>query len=160
MRIIEIGIAKMAIAKTPIIITTKSLGSCVAIILYDSVAKVGAMAHIMLPNSKYIKNKDKSGKFVDTAIPAMINQMIIRGAVRKKIVAKLVGGAKMFKSVNNDSPLDLGRKIIDAAKKMLRKNGIRIVAQDIGKDYGRTVEFDTSDGSVMVKMLKKGSIFL
>jgi len=79
----------------------------------------------------------------------MIDNMVSMGAVRSRIVAKIVGGAKMFTSVG--TPLDVGPKIVDAVKDALRKDGIRTVAQDVGKDYGRTVEFNTNDGSIRIK---------
>lgn len=160
MNIIEIGIAQMAIVKTPAIIITRSLGSCIAIILYDPTIQIGAMAHVMLPNSKNIKNNDSAGKFADTAVPVMINKMILRGSTKKNIIAKLVGGAKMFHSVNNGSPIDLGSKIITAAKDVLRENKIIILTQDIGKDYGRNVEFNTVDGSVLVKTIRTKTIII
>jgi len=160
MNTIEIGVAKIAVAKAPSIIITRALGSCVSIILYDPVTRIGGMAHVMLPNNRKIKNKITPGKYADTAVPTMLNEMIRIGARKKKIVAKLVGGAKMFKSVNNDSPIDIGSKIIDAAKSILKKHVITLLTQDIGKDYGRSVKFNTENGSVIVKALKKKSILI
>ncbi len=147
---IEIDIAKMAVAKSPAVLVAKSLGSCVAIALYDPTVRVGAMVHIMLPDSTHKKRKSNSpGKFADTAVPVMIDKMVSMGAIRSRIVAKIAGGAKMFTSVG--TPMDIGSRIVDAVKDALRKDGIRTVAQDVGKDYGRTVEFNTNDGSIRIK---------
>ena len=157
MTMIEIGIAKMAVAKNPNVLVAKSLGSCVAITLYDPVSRAGAMAHVMLPDSRLTKKENNNpGKFADTAVPAMLNEMIKTGAVRSRVAAKIVGGAKMFHSIGNHSPMNVGSRIVDAAKNALREDGIKIVAKDVGKDYGRTAEFDTKDGSIRIKSVGRG----
>lgn len=158
MTVIEIGIAKMAVAKNPDVLVAKSLGSCVAITLYGQVSRVGAMAHVMLPDSTFAKReKNNPGKFADTAVPAMLSEMIKAGAVRSRVAAKIVGGAKMFSSVGNHSPMNVGSRIVAAVRVALRENNIEIVAQDVGKDYGRTAEFDTKDGSVRITSFGKGT---
>ena len=121
---------------------------CIGLLKLNPAVRVGAMVHVMLPDSTHTKRKSNSpGKFADTAVPAMIDGMVSMGAVRSRIVAKIAGGAKMFTSVGTP----VGSRIVDAVKVALRKDGIRTVAQDVGKDYGRTVEFNTKDGSIRIK---------
>ena len=157
MNTIEIGIAKMTVAKSPDILVARSLGSCVGIALYDPVAKIGAMAHVMLPDSTLTKRKNYNpAKFADTAVPAMIDKMIKTGTVRNRTVAKIVGGAKMFTSVGNNSSMNIGSRTVDAAKNALKKNDIKLVAEDVKKNYGRTVEFNLEKGIIKIKSLGKG----
>ena len=58
-----------AVAAAPAKIRTL-LGSCVGVVLYDRVAKLGGLAHIVLPSSRGVI--DHPGKYADTAIPGMI----------------------------------------------------------------------------------------
>ena len=71
-KIIKVGMADLKVAKAPDILTTLGLGSCVGIALYDNVAKIGGLAHIMLPDSTQIKNNSNVAKFADTAIEQLI----------------------------------------------------------------------------------------
>ena len=129
-----------------ILVTT--VGSCVAIGLVDPVAGVGGLAHIMLPESN--GKSDNVGKYADTAIPAMLKEMEKKKAKRERIVAKIAGGARMFSF--NSSKIDyVGDRNIEAVRKILKKYGIKIVGEDIGRNHGRTIEFYTSDGKMIVK---------
>ena len=153
MDMIEIGIAEMAVTNSSTVLVTKSLGSCVGIILYDPDSKIGGLVHVMHPDSALVKSKgaNNSAKFADTAVKAMLKKMIDNGAKKDEIVAKLAGGAKMFSSVSNNGVMNIGFRIVDAARTALEKEGIRIVAEDVGKDYGRAIEFDTRSGRVKIK---------
>lgn len=151
MNVTEIGIAEMAVASNPAVLVTRYLGSCVGIALYDPISKIGGLAHVMQPDSTLTKKADKPAKFADLAVKAMLKKMINKGAKKYSIVAKIVGGANMFSSVSDDSVMNIGSSIVNASKTALEKEGIKIVAQDVGKDYSRTVEFDTKDGSVRIK---------
>lgn len=157
---IEIGIAEIAVTAKEDTIVAKSLGSCVGLALYDPIARVGAMAHIMLPDSTNIERKkimiNNPAKFADTAVNAMVKKMILRGAVKDRIVAKMVGGAKMFStSTSNNSVMNVGSRIVDSTRNALRNEGIPLVAKDVGKDYGRTAIFDTRDGRIKINVLGK-----
>ena len=65
------------------------LGSCAGVILYDRVAKVGGVAHIILPDSR--GKADHPGRFADTAIPALLADMqnVVGRAARSRWVAKV-----------------------------------------------------------------------
>ena len=92
--LINVGIADHGVARTPYILRT-ILGSCVGICLFDPGTKVGGLSHIMLPTSKKIPTNLK--KYADTAIPLMLDEMMRIGAERENIIAKITGGATMFK---------------------------------------------------------------
>ena len=91
-KVIKVGMADLSTAKEPDILTTLGLGSCVGIALYDPSTKVGGLAHIMLPDSKQIKNNENKAKFADTAIEVLVQAMIKKGARKNRIVAKIAGG--------------------------------------------------------------------
>ena len=155
---IEIGIAEMAVTKNPAILITRSLGSCVGIALYDPINKIGGLVHVMNPDSNIVKNKrgrKNHAKFADLAVKAVVEKMLKIGAKKECIVAKLAGGAKMFAAVCDNSIMNIGSRIVWAIKAELKAEGIDIVAEDVGRNYGRMIEFDTCNGSVKINSMGK-----
>lgn len=84
MKVIKVGMADLKTAKTPNILTTLGLGSCVGITLFDKYIKVAGLAHIMLPSSKEIKKNSNKAKFADTGIELLLEKMVVIGASKKK----------------------------------------------------------------------------
>ncbi len=152
---IIVGMADCAVAKNPAKITTLGLGSCVGIALYDKSTCVGGIVHIMLPSTEQSRSKDNVAKFADTGIPFLLERMIEEGAYRHRTIAKIAGGASMF-SFNGSNKLNIGERNIDATKKMLTELKIPIIAEDTGKNYGRTIVLDTESGEFTVKSALKG----
>ena len=94
--IIRVGMADLNICKTPNVITTLGLGSCIGLTFYDPVRKMGGMVHYMLPDSTLIRNNTNIAKFADTGIQELLKRVLEAGASRTRLVAKIAGGAKMF----------------------------------------------------------------
>lgn len=151
MGLIKIGMAELRVAKSPDVLETVGLGSCIAIILYDKIAKLGGMAHIMLPRSDMARDKTNKAKFADTAIDIMFDEMLKLGATQRNIRAKIFGGANMFSGVSSETLLNVGVRNAMAVQSELEEKGIKIVGQEVGGTIGRTVIFDTEDGRVGVK---------
>jgi len=151
-----VGMADMNLVKDPGALTTLGLGSCVGIALYDPVVKVAALAHCMLPEASQIQNNSNAAKFVDTAVVQLVKDMERLGAVRRRIVAKLAGGAQMFAFTSSNENMRIGDRNVDASIKVLKQMGIPIVSQDVRENYGRTIELFTADGSLVVKTIGKG----
>lgn len=153
---LKIGMADLKVSKAPDLLTTLGLGSCVGITLYDKQTKVVGMAHIMLPSSKEIKNNDNKAKFADTGIEELLNQMIKAGANKNNLVAKIAGGSQMFNFNTNNDTLKVGERNVIATKEKLREIGIRIIAEDTGGNFGRTIILDSEDGSLQVRTIGHG----
>ncbi|UYZ15391.1 chemotaxis protein CheD [Brevibacillus sp. WF146] len=157
MEIIKIGMADLGVAKPPDRLRTTGLGSCVGVVLYDVVHKVGGMAHVMLPESSLGKGGPLTvGKYADTAIPQLIQEMERAGASIRHMVAKLAGGAQMFASLGNSDTMRIGPRNVEACKQALQSAQIRIVAEDTGGNCGRTIEFDTSTGILQIRTVNHG----
>ena len=154
--IIKVGMADLKIAKFPRILTTLGLGSCVGIALYDVNAKVAGLAHIMLPNSKQIKNNVNKAKFADTGINLLLEEMIRAGASKSRIVAKIAGGAQMFSFSGNNDVMKIGFRNTQATKEILNELRIPIIAEDTGGTYGRTIEVYSDTGGLLVKTIGHG----
>lgn len=150
-RRIRVKMSEYVVANNGSVLVT-TVGSCVAIGLIDEKIGVGALGHIMLP---YYDGKTSMiiGKYADTAIPAMLKEMEKKGANRSRIKAKIAGGAKMFDFPSHN--FAIGERNIEAARKVLNEYGIEIVGEDVGKNYGRTIEFNTYTGEMTIKRANK-----
>lgn len=156
-QIITVGISDLNVVKAPGVLVTYALGSCVGIALYDPLAHVAGLSHIMLPSSLQMASAaNQVMKFADTAIPVLLKKMESYGASHFRIKAKIAGGAQMFSGINNSSLANIGQRNVIAVKEELRRANIQIIAEDTGKDYGRTLYLDADDGSMRIKSVNRG----
>lgn len=153
--IIKVGMADLNVCCTPDAITTLGLGSCVGVALYDKVAKIAGLVHVMLPDSKQVKQNQNRAKFADTGIDMLIEEMVKKGARASGLTAKIAGGAQMFAFSTNNDMLRVGDRNVEAVKKRLKELDIRILAEDTGLNYGRTVVFYPESGDFVIKSVGK-----
>lgn len=155
--VIKVGMADLNIALYPDALTTLGLGSCVGICLYDPVTKIAGMAHVMLPYSSSGVGDKNPAKYADTGIPLLIQNMQKKGAFKGRLVAKIAGGAQMFGFKPENDIIQIGKKNVAATKEILEGYAIRIIAEDTGGNFGRTIEFYSSDGSLLIKTIGQGT---
>ena len=153
--VIKVGMADLNLCRDPDIITTLGLGSCIGIALYDPSTKIGGLAHIMLPDSTKMRNNSNIAKFADTGIEELLNRMIKAGAVKSRLVAKITGGAKMFEVSGLSDIGNVGQRNAEASRAKLKQLGIRLIAEDTGLNYGRTVELHCDNGDYYIKSVGK-----
>lgn len=135
-------------------LVTYALGSCIGICLYDSQKCIAGMVHIMLPHKENALARDNDYKFADAGIAKLNIEMIRKGADKKRITAKIVGGAEMFRL--EGSGMRIGERNSIAVKVALQKMGIPLIAEDTGGDFGRSIWLESLTGIVRVKAVKKG----
>ena len=133
-KVIKVGMADLNICKSPDIITTLGLGSCIGLTLYDPVTKIGGLVHYMLPDSTQMRNNSNIAKFADTGIDELLKQVLRAGANRTRLVAKIAGGAKMFSVSGSSNISNIGERNALAAKAKLKQLRIRLIAEDTGLD--------------------------
>ena len=150
----NVGMAEFEICKSPEVLSIIGLGSCVAVAVYHGKTRTGGLAHVMLPEGRQ-ENIAKPGKYANTAINALLQQMKKETRDKEGFTAKIAGGAQMFKITKGFS---IGEKNIAAVKKELNNLGIRIVGEDVGNSYGRTVTFSVEDGSLKIKSIYGESV--
>jgi chemotaxis protein CheD len=127
-QVIKVGIAEMNVTHAPAVLRTAGLGSCVGVVVYDSIHSVAGLAHVMLPDSSGAKCPFNRAKYADTAIFDLINMLIKQGAHRKLLKAKIAGGAQMFQfEPRND-------RNVQAVERELHRNQCR----NCSKSYRRT----------------------
>ena len=154
---IEVGISDLNVAKNGDVLITRALGSCVGICLYDAIAKVAGLSHVMLPDSKpFAPQGTQKYKFADTAIEILMHKMEENGAMHVRMRAKIAGGAQMFAFANATDIMRVGVRNAEAVKRVLRELDIRLLAEDTGGNYGRTVQIDLDTGAYKVKTIDKG----
>lgn len=150
--VITVGISDMKIASGDDVLITYALGSCIGTCLIDNTANIVGMSHILLPSSKNCPSDSNIYKFADTAIKELIKCMKARGASVSRMHAKIAGGAQMFTS----STIKIGEDNRKAVVDELKNFGIRIIAAEVGENYGRTMECHAKDGKVVIKSFNKG----
>lgn len=121
--IVKVGMADLNVCKSPDGITTLGLGSCVGICIRDPVAKVGGMAHAMLPDSKQIENNSNRAKFADTGIEDLVKKILAMGGRKGRLEAKIAGGAQMFAFQNKSDMVRVGERNVEASKKKTERAG-------------------------------------
>ena len=154
-KVVKVGMADLNICRAPDVIITLGLGSCIGLVLYDPVSKIGGMVHYMLPDSTKVRNNNNIAKFGDTGIRELHKRVIAAGVNRSRLVAKIAGGAKMFEVSGLSEVGNIGARNAETAKKILRELGVRLIAEDTGLNYGRTVELHCENGQFHIKAVGK-----
>lgn len=154
--LIRVGMADYKVGHGPAVIISYGLGSCIGISLYDPQTKIGGLLHIMLPDSTQSRVSENPAKFADTGLPLMMGELLQMGANRRRLVAKIAGGAQMFAFANATDIMRVGVRNAEAVKRVLRELDIRLLAEDTGGNYGRTVQIDLDTGAYKVKTIDKG----
>ena len=144
-----IGIADMKMTNGGEELITYALGSCCGICLYDPNIRLAAMVHIMLPLNMEAGRKNTM-KYADTGIRETLRQMTAKGALKTRITVKIAGGAKMFE-VNGGSLGNIGQRNIESVHTILRQEGIRLTAEDVGGTVARTLLFDVATGQGCIR---------
>jgi len=151
---LNVGIGEIAVLDKPGKIGAIGLGSCVAVAMFDPVAKVGGMVHVLLPDSRGQKT-ELPGKFADTGIPELLRLMEEKGARRDRIIVKIAGGASLM-NVNVGNFGDIGKRNVEAVREQLSALNLRLQGEDIGGNEGRTFILDLAAGTFSVKTTRGG----
>lgn len=154
-----IGIADMKMAQREGVLTTYALGSCIGICLYDPRIKLGALIHIMLPLNMETGRKNTM-KYADTGIRETLKLMEAKGASRAAITAKIAGGAKMFEVSGGGSLGNIGQRNIESVHLILKKEGIKLLKEDVGGNVARTLSFDVGTGTGSIRSYGRPEVIL
>ena len=150
---ITVGIADMKMAQRSGMLITYALGSCIGICLYDQQIKLAALVHIMLPLNMEPGRKNTM-KYADTGVRETLKMMESKGASRSRITAKIAGGAKMFE-IKGGSLSNIGQRNIESVHNTLKREGVKLLQEDVGGTVARTLLFDVSTGLGCVRCYGK-----
>lgn len=156
-QVVRVGIADMNIVRTPEHIRTSGLGSCVGVVIYDQSKELAGLVHIMLPDSSLAKGGNLNiAKYADTAIKELVQRLIQNGARQFNLKAKLAGGAQMFQFSNSNDMMRIGPRNVEAVKRELAQLKIPIMAEDVGGNSGRTIQFEPKSCILNIRTVNKG----
>ena len=155
-REVLIRVAEYRAGRAGDVLLTIGLGSCVAVALHDAEAKVGGLAHILLPSPALSRRDPAPGKFPQTALPLLVQDMVALGARQTRMTARLVGGASMFTNLQPAGTVQMGERNLVATRAALGHLNIPLVGSAVGGDYGRTVRFFIGDGRIEVSSVRRG----
>ncbi|WP_287125291.1 chemotaxis protein CheD [Desulfobacter sp.] len=146
-----VGVADMKVSNNPAEdVITYSLGSCIGLVIYDPVVRVGGILHYMLPESAIDKEKavQKPFMFADTGIPRLFKTAYAMGAMKPRIKIFVAGGAEIL---DQNGFFNIGKRNYLALKKMFFKNKVMIDKQEVGGNINRTVRIEIASGEIFLK---------
>lgn len=129
---------------TDVMLTTV-LGSCVAVCLHDSTAKVGGMNHFLLgePTPGQEISYENMQRYGVHAMELLINDMMHAGAERERLCGHIYGGANIIAGLGS-----IGSENAAFAQRFMDMEGIPVRHCDVGGNHARKVEFLPFEGKV------------
>jgi chemotaxis protein CheD len=155
-RELVVRVADLRVGLADDVLVTLGLGSCVAILLHDAEARIGGMAHVLLPSPALARMDSNPAKFPQSAVPRLLELMTADGAQKERITARLAGGASMFAALAPPGTIQMGERNLVAARQVLNTHGVPLVGEAVGGDFGRTVRLRVHDGQVEVRTVAHG----
>ncbi|MCX7164324.1 MAG: chemotaxis protein CheD [Betaproteobacteria bacterium] len=129
---------------------TTLLGSCVAVCLYDPKLRLAGMNHFLLPSRAKTAGDDTDVILAgDYSMEVLLNTMLMKGAVKQRIVAKAFGGGTIVTSIL----MAIGQRNAEFAQEWLAREGIALTAQDFGGAWSRKVIFTPDGGDAFCRRL-------
>ncbi len=146
-----VGIADMVVSAEPReVIVTYALGSCLGLCVFDPVARVAGMLHLMLPQGALSPEKAGANPlmFADTGIPKLFLGSYALGAKKERMIVTVAGGASF--NMNEDADLAIGQRNIAMLRKVMWKNGVLLKKHELGGSEPRNMSLDVKSGEVTV----------
>lgn len=140
------------LGKQPTVVVT-TLGSCVSMIFYHQIHRLGVISHALLPTDHH---QEQSFRFVDHSFHWMLEQFQSRGIAASQIKAKLFGGADVLEFIHGKCrSATVGQQNIHKALELFEAHGLQVQASSLGGTWGRKIFFFTHTGQVLLKRLEK-----
>ncbi len=153
---ISLGLGERAISRDPDdVLVAYGLGSCLGISMVDPITRISGLLHAVLPGaaSGLPSSDPNSHKYVDSGIEDMLAAVIKEGAIKSRLIVRIVGGANMLISPGMTSSFDIGTRNMDTARKTLQSLNMKITAEEVGGHTGRTVHVYVADSRVTVRVI-------
>lgn len=145
---IVVGIADCRLtAEAGTNLVTYALGSCIAVVIYDPVSRVGGLLHFMLPESAIDGQKAAQNPFMfaDTGIPLLFRRSYELGAEKRRLIVRAVGGAQVM---DPEGVFNIGKRNCLALRKILWKAGVMLHGESTGGQTSRSVRLEVDTGKM------------
>jgi len=153
---VTVGMGDFKVACGEAKLITRDLGSCVGVAIRDPKTGVGGLIHVMLPEydpngyeASYCQDVN-TVKYANTGLDELVRILVKEGAERKRLVAKIAGGAHMIMCPVIAECNDISTQNVKAVKRKLEELHIPVLAEEVGEHYPRTVVFDMSSGALRI----------
>lgn len=149
-----IGVADMMTSNNKEdLLITHALGSCLGIAVYDPIACVGGLLHVMLPLSTINQKRAKENPlvFVDTGVPKLFIECYKAGAKKERITVSVAGGACTKTGEKKEDYFKIGKRNFTMLRKLLWKNGVLLKSHNVGGTDSRTMLLEIGSGEVAIK---------
>lgn len=146
-----IGVGDMAVSNNPqVTLSTYALGSCVGVVAYDPVTRVGGILHLMLPDSTISPDKAvaQPAMFADTGLPMLMRALAGLKGDASRLKLYVAGGANVLSGADS---FKIGDRNLAVVKKFLQANGLRVSGHDVGGTVNRTVHLEVGTGTMSLK---------
>jgi chemotaxis protein CheD len=143
---VRIHVGGIYVSRTPVWITTL-LGSCISVCLFDPSTRIGGMNHFLLPGE--LNAPELSTKYGINAMEILINEMMKLGATRFRLLAKVFGGANIFRT--NHNLMMVGERNVKFIREFLGTENIPVISERLGGDEGLIVHYLANSFEVFVK---------
>ena len=146
---------ELHLALGPTILKT-ILGSCVGVTFWSWRLEIGALCHGVLPHCPSGVVGGERYRYVDFAVHHLIREMERCGALAHEVQVKAFGGADVL-PVHGRRPWrpTVGQQNCESALNALREENYPVFSSDLGGTAGRTIQFDTRSGLVLVRRLER-----
>ena len=152
-----VGVADMKVSNEPEhVLVTYSLGSCIGVVIYDPVVKVGGVLHYMLPESSLDRRKAQNNPYMfgDTGIPLLFKSSYKLGAKKNRLKVFVVGGSQIL---DQKGLFNIGKRNHTLLRKMIWKNNIMIDLEEVGGTVNRTLKLKIKNGKTLLKVSGVGT---
>lgn len=138
---IKVELERIEVVKGPCVINIDGIGSGVAVLAYEETSRVGGAAYVLFGTGAGAA--DHPGRFAQTAIPSLLEQMERLGANPSSIQCVLVGGGSVFGEEHRTSA-----RTVSSVQEILGSHSIPIVASELGGTSALFAAFDLSVAEV------------
>jgi len=146
----EVAVSRMSCLRA------NALGSCVAVALHDAAARLGGLAHVMLPGSAPPGSDVPATRYAENALRALLEVLEAQGGEARRISAALAGGGNVL----GPGQEGIGQDIVASVLRCLAEMGIRVVASDVGGSERRSLWLESQTGRIFFTVGDSGPMLL
>jgi len=140
--IIDVTTGEIKVSSRPVILRALALGSCVAVVAYDKINKIGGIAHVMLPGKSPRKEETGKFKYAEGALEVLFDAARKLGAGVKNLEVNIIGGANVLREG------DLPDKVVESVLVCLKRLNIEPKIKKLGGTERRSVSLNIGSGRI------------